>query len=292
MQLPSSEKDTTDAYYGLLETAPAGAKQIVGSKSSEEVFGKDLRDPVDELELLCGLFEGYKSTGDRDFTSKAEEYLKLWAEKYDPETHDKRVQISLDQRYFSWAFIEALDCWDALSAGGREAAEVLAKRVLAEEEKFWEHNSNHNNRYSYSNLTRMAACGVLIANDKPSSSEKFKEAANNYFSQVRQNVNADGSSLDFVARDSVHYHVFNQVAWEISRRYLSAHSIEIPEDVTAKLDASLEFALKYISGGETHIEFKHSTHARDVEIQGDKVGKPFDKDSDAARQLLDILSWT
>ena len=115
----SIENEAPNSYYRLLESAPMGAKQIVGSKMSEEVFSKDLRNPINELKTLCGIFEGYKQTGEPVFISKAEEYLAVWSKEYSPDTNDKRTQISLDQRYFAWVFIETLDCWDALSTEGK-----------------------------------------------------------------------------------------------------------------------------------------------------------------------------
>jgi len=281
--------NSKNAYYEFLEYSPEGAKQIVGSKMSEEKLGVVDRNPVYELRTLCGLFEGYKQTGESVFISKAEEYLTVWSRAYNPDTSEKGIQISLDQRYFSWVFIETLDCWGALSEEGKEAVITLTRKVVSEEEKFWVSNNKHNNRYSYSNLTRMTAYGVLKHAGDNEASTRFEVVVGDFFNQVRENVYTDGSTSDYKERDSVHYQVFNQIAWEVSRKYLIEHSIPIPEDVQSKLEASLKFCLKYISGEEIHLEFVKSTHQRDQQIQGDKVGKPFDKYSSSVKQLLQII---
>lgn len=97
MQTPF-EKEPANAYYELLEASPEGAKQIVGSKMTEEKLGKELRDPVNELRTLCGIFEGYKQTGETVFVAKVAEYLDMWAKEYSPDTKEKGIQISLDHR--------------------------------------------------------------------------------------------------------------------------------------------------------------------------------------------------
>lgn len=283
------EQEPQIKYYDLLDKSPEGAVQVVGSKMSEEKLGLEARNSVDELRTLCSLFEGYKQTGESVFAIKASEYLLVWAEKYNPNTTEKGVQISLDQRYFSWVFIGATECWDTLTDEGKKSAVTLAKKVLDAEEKFWLTNSNHNNRYSYSTLTRIAGYRLLQEAGEEEAHMKLGKAADDFFLQVRDNVDEDGSTLDFRDRDAVHYHVFNQIAWETSRHYLQQINIPIPEDVKQKLDASLEFSMKYIKGHETHVEFVNSTHERDKEIQGAKIGKPFDLNSFVAKQLLQIV---
>jgi hypothetical protein len=284
------------------DVLPEGATQIVGNRATEELLGSELRKPVEELEQIKELAANYTHSPIREYVLKIESLIRVWADKYNPQV-TPGIQIPLDQRFFADAFEGINSVWGPLSTETKSQAIELVRIVLETELRFWSQNPNsdiiaHNNRTSYSNLTGIEGA-LLLRKAGEGDGERYLNIfllgdpqANvmGYYEQVRQSVAADGSSIDFRYRDSVHYHVFNQIAWEKSRRLLNANGIQIPTDVEQKLDDSLTFAMRFIHGGEDHLEFVASQHARDKQVNASKIGVKFDPQSAVARELLKIVN--
>jgi hypothetical protein len=72
--------------------------------------------------------------------------------------------------------------------------------------------------------------------------------------QVAQNLNIDGSSLDFLQRDALHYHVYNLEAFVDLVVFTNLVS---PEDEALILNA-IQFIEPYFSGREQHVEWVNS----------------------------------
>jgi hypothetical protein len=110
-----------------------------------------------------------------------------------------------------------------------------------------------------------------------------------WLEQIDNNLNADGSSLDFLERDSLTYHVFNLQALVFASLYLQSfyprfnfYTYVSPK--CCSLKKSVQFLIPYIEGKKTNIMFVNTKFASDRQTQPALVGQPWDKMN--ARNLI------
>ncbi|HEY4290160.1 MAG TPA: alginate lyase family protein [Puia sp.] len=81
--------------------------------------------------------------------------------------------------------------------------------------------------------------------------------------QLEKNLNPDGSSIDFVSRDALHYHVYDlepllKLAIVLSRA-TGADFYNYPSPTGSSIKRSVDWLLPYVNGQKTHPEFVNST---------------------------------
>lgn len=110
-----------------------------------------------------------------------------------------------------------------------------------------------------------------------------------WLKQIDSNLNPDGSSLDFLERDSLTYHVFNLQALVFASMYLQSfypkfnfYTYVSPRGCS--LRKSVQFLVPYIEGRKTNVMFINTRIASDRQVQAALVGKPWDKMN--ARNLI------
>jgi hypothetical protein len=125
----------------------------------------------------------------------------------------------------------------------------------------------------------------------------IEQAVSRFKAQIDQNLEPDGSSLDFHERDALHYHTYDLeplltlaiVAKQAGIDLCSYHSA-----VGASLARSVQFLIPYCDGSKSHAEFVHSKVAFDRKRaeSGDaryKAGTPFDPK--AGRGTLELAAY-
>lgn len=115
--------------------------------------------------------------------------------------------------------------------------------------------------------------------------------------QIDQNLEPDGSSLDFHERDALHYHCYDlepllKLAIVAKQAGIDLYSHHSPRG--ASLGKSVRFLVPYCDGAKTHAEFVHSKVAFDRKRaeSGDaryKAGTPFDPK--AGRGTLELAAY-
>ncbi|HEY2588384.1 MAG TPA: alginate lyase family protein, partial [Tepidisphaeraceae bacterium] len=115
--------------------------------------------------------------------------------------------------------------------------------------------------------------------------------------QIDQNLEPDGSSLDFHERDALHYHCYDlepllTLAIVTKQAGVDLYSHHSPRG--ASLAKSVQFLVPYCDGSRTHAEFVHSKVAFDRKRaeSGDaryKAGTPFDPK--AGRGTLELAAY-
>lgn len=110
-----------------------------------------------------------------------------------------------------------------------------------------------------------------------------------WLEQIDNNLNADGSSYDFLERDSLTYHVFDLQALVFASLYLQSfypkfnfYTYVSPKGCSLK--KSIQFLIPYINGTKTNIMFINTKYASDKQVQVALLGKPWDKMN--ARNLI------
>ena len=81
--------------------------------------------------------------------------------------------------------------------------------------------------------------------------------------QLEKNLNPDGSSIDFVSRDALHYHVYDlepllKLAIVLSRA-TRIDFYNYPSPTGSSIKRSVDWLLPYVNGQKTHAEFVNST---------------------------------
>lgn len=115
--------------------------------------------------------------------------------------------------------------------------------------------------------------------------------------QIDQNLEPDGSSLDFHERDALHYHCYDlepllTLAIIAKQAGIDLYSHRSPRG--ASLARSVQFLVPYCDGSQTHAEFVHSkvafdrkrAESRDARY---KAGTPFDPR--AGRSTLELAAY-
>lgn len=182
--------------------------------------------------------------------------------------------------------------WEGLSDEQKSEAVDQARYLIEQQNKWWQERPHHpkNNAYSWTATTNISAALLLeVAGQSEEATATLEQWRSNLYDQIRINVQPDGSSYDFQDRDSVHYHVFNEVAWLKASNYLRHHGEEIPADVSESLERSIAFAEPYLKGEKTHLEFVNSRNPRDAIRHPESVGQPYDPNGAKTKHSVEML---
>lgn len=203
---------------------------------------------------------------------------------------DPQIPIENHKRYKE--FDQWRGDWPYFDDQSKLAKVKEAGEFIATQNKWWQERPHHpkNNAYSWTAATNISAALLLEAAGQSGEAKAVLEQWRvNLYSQIRANVQPDGSSYDFQDRDSVHYHVFSEVAWLKAANYLRHHGEEIPADVSESLERSIAFAEPYLKGEKTHLEFVNSRNPRDAIRHPELVGQPYDPNGDKTKHSVEML---
>ncbi len=151
---------------------------------------------------------------------------------------------------------------DGFSADERVQVETWLRQVAQAEEQTgrWATKPRRNNWNSH----RLKIVGLIayILHD----SEMRARVIAEYREQIANNLNADGTSSDFLDRDALHYHVYDLepllgLAIVASENGDDLYGTISP--IGASLAKSLDFLVAYCDGTKTHPEFVNSKVAFD-----------------------------
>jgi hypothetical protein len=79
---------------------------------------------------------------------------------------------------------------------------------------------------------------------------------------VAQNLRPGGSSIDFEERDALHYHTYDVEPLVLLAMFVPE---TVDETAASRIEAGLQFLRPFVLGEQTHIEFRRTTVAFDVQ---------------------------
>jgi hypothetical protein len=227
----------------------------------------------------------YRTTGDKKYLNKAVEFLAAWSQKNVP-NGDPIDDTNLDPAVEAYDLIKA----DIDPANNKLIAGWLAQTAQMEISKMKiGRETSYNNWHSH-RLKEVGEIGFAL-NDK-----KFIDfATTGIKTQIGRNLLPDGSSIDFLLRDALHYHTYDlepllKLATIIKRATgVDYYIYESPEQTSIK--KSTEWLLPFITGAKTHGEFVNSKVAFDKKRadngeKGYKAGTLFEPKSGMGVLLL------
>lgn len=250
---------------GLLEGDPRKVASLKAVQDGDKVYALAL---------------AYRLYGQKTYLQKATDYLTAWAQTNQP-TGDPINETKLESMITGYDLIrpelsatqrQAVDTWfDRMADGEVHSFSVQPGKGTA---------VNNWNSHRIKIITLIAY--TLHANkyDSIISSELEK--------QIGQNLNADGTSLDFMERDAFHYHTYDLepllTATIAIKRATGKNYFTYESDKQASIKKSVDFIVPYMTGEKQHGEFVNSRVEFDRKRaanheKGYAAGTPFEPQS-------------
>ncbi len=231
---------------GKLDTDPA-KKQTVKS--------------LEDLKKLYLFSYSYKLSQNQKYLTKASEFILAWAKTYKA-SGNSVDETHLEQLFEGYAWVRAnmatvdvniVDTW---------------LKTIAEKEMLVKYKDDRDiNNWNSHRINIVGQIGYITFD------KKYTDyALDAYKKQIQNNLYSDGSSMDYVTRDALHYHAFDLWALLNFARTASLHGVDLYNYQSASgasLKKSVHFLYPYINGTKTHAEFIKSQATWDV-VTGSK----------------------
>ena len=228
-----------------------------------------IRDQSIEAEKDFGITQSfafaYRFTGDKRYLAQTAKYLDVWFSTY------KISGNPIDETKFDPMFL-ALDLTrDDLPTDTLNRS-VAFFRVMAVSYLDWlDHNFAKDPYNSSSHRVKLAVLGAYVSGDQA----LIARAAQAYTRQVKQNILADSSVIDFYKRDALHYVVYSLEPLTMSAFAARAHGQDwFHTSATGKpsVEMGIDWLVPFAVGTKTHQEFVHSSVKFDA--ARNQVGEP------------------
>jgi Alginate lyase len=215
-----------------------------------------------------------------------------WAKRYKPSGNPINENRLIP-------LIEAIDLVaPLLSADDRHVAEHLVRELATSGDAFFHplkpSDGRLANNWTSWRLAIRAIAATTIGDDKLA-----RETAGYFLQHAAHNIKPDGSTIDFVERDALLYHLYDIEAYVTAAAFAPATLSPSTRDA---LRHAIELVHPYFDGSKQHVEFVHTTVVFDVERRkaavADYQNVPWKPE--AARPLLrlarplfpEIRAWT
>jgi hypothetical protein len=230
---------------------------------------------MEDYGKIYALALAYELDGDKACLDKASEFLTAWASVNHPQGNPIN-DTKLDYVFAAYDMLrpkvgapqkKIIDSWMMTMAD--------AEMATAKKGKSTSMNNWHSHR-----LKVVGQIGFILANKT-----YMDYAVNGLKEQIGKNLNADGTSWDFLERDALHYHAYDlepMLALSVVIRRATGENLFTY--VSAKgtsIQKSVDWFLPYLNGEKAHEEYVNSKVAFDRERaknneKGFEIGSPFD----------------
>jgi hypothetical protein len=216
--------------------------------------GKLAGDPVKvatqaalrDMQALTDLGYAYLLTGDSRYADKARLFVLAWARINQP-TGDPIDETNLEPLIVSYDLTRS-----SYSDEDKSAADGYLRRLIHAE---WGARQVTNNWQSH-RLKIVGLAAYVLGDDA-----LVARAIDGMREQINVNLNADGSSYDFIERDALHYHVYDLEPLLTLAIAASNHGLDLYDFKGARggsLRLSVYFLIPYCTGEMQHHEFVNS----------------------------------
>jgi hypothetical protein len=209
----------------------------------------------DAKKTYCFAF-AYILTLNHDYLLKAENFLVKWSEI------SKSEGRPIDDTLFE-DFVTSYDLIkNDLNQDSKNKINTWFRQIADSEIESYNEDTP-SNRINNHNSHRMKMIGLIgfTLNDK----KYIDYSVNGYKHQIKNDLNSDGSSFDFYARDALYYHRYTLEPLLTLAKAAKLNNIDLYDySVENKsLQKSVDFLVPYILGDKTHHEWLNSTVAFD-----------------------------
>ena len=287
---------TSNIYSAYLEDANKALNEKPNPRDSIVSEGHLKGDPnktasalaMKDYRKIYALSLAYNVEGKKEYLNKAVKYLKAWATVNHPAGNPIN-DTKLDYVMMGYDMIRT-----DLSESDRQIIDnwlvVIAEKELLKGTKGIA--TVFNNWHSH----RLKVVGQIgfILNDK----KYIDYATTGIEKQVETNLNADGSTYDFLQRDALHYHLYDLEPLTtlaiIIKRATGVNEFSYVSPTGSSIKKSTDWLLPYVTGEKTHEEYVNSKVAfdkarADNHEQGFQIGHLFQPEK--ALYLLSLATY-
>jgi len=245
------------------------AGQLKGSDAKERT-----QEALKDMPRLRALGLAYALTGREDFRLKAGAYVLDWAKTCQPPENPIDA-TNLEPLLESYDLIRV-----KMEAGDRKEADdwvrSVAQTLLASDNPS---KGTHWNNWQAHRLKIVALSAFLLEDGGLE-----KTALEEIQTLLSKNLNPDGTTLDFLERDALHYQVYDlEPLIRAAMLYQRAQNINLYDwktDRGASVSQCVAFTVPFATGGKTHAEYVHTTVKFDLQRaknneKGHEIGAAF-----------------
>jgi len=261
-KLIATDPEARALYQGLLDKArlalgaepdPIADIKSEGKLKGDPIKTKSLESAQDlpKMEALAWAASFSSPADAKPFYDKAREFLLAWA----------AVNHSDGDPIDDTLYEPALRAYDlsrsTLNAGDRSTIEQWLAQIATAEERTGHWNTNP--RWNNWNSHRLKIVGLIAFLLEAKDAQARVQAA--YKDQIDHNLNANGTTYDFIERDALHYHVYDMeplLELDIAARENGVDLYDETAITGGSLAKSLDFLVPFCDGAKTHPEFVNS----------------------------------
>ncbi len=261
-------------------------------QTAGQLKGSDAKNRTEEalkdLSRLKSLEWAFVFTGRKDLEQKAEDYILAWAKTCRP------PENPIDATNLE-TFIETYDLVkpdmpvaDQTVVDGwlRNIAQTL---FTSDDLK----KKTHTNNWQAHRL-KIIGLTAFTLGDAAMEQQVLDELK----ALLNVNLNADGTTYDFLERDALHYHVYDlEPMLRLAMVFQRAQGLDLyhwKTDEEASISQCVAFLVPYAKGEKTHDEYVHTQVKFDIQRaqnheKGHGIGEPFDPK--AAQKCLELAQY-
>jgi hypothetical protein len=234
---------------------PLARLHTEGTLPHEGIYDQSV-DAEHDLELMRDAALVWRATGDERYLRLVDRFLLAWATTYQPsfnpidETHFDSMILAYDLT----ASALPVKTRNATAAFIAKLAKGYISRMDAQRRPL---SGTYRNNWE-SHRVKLVAMAAFTLDDR-----KLIDAAQRLFiEQIGGNVAPDGTTVDFVERDALHYVAYDLqplVIAALSARRHNRNWLTLRAPNGATLGLALDWLVPYALGEKTHEEFVHSS---------------------------------
>jgi len=244
-----------DEFHRLIAEADSALEDSPNPIRRIQTEGKLAGDPVKiataaalgDMRKLEALGYAYAIRGEPKYAAKARAFILAWATTNQP-TGDPIDETNLEPLIVAYDLTLATFQNDA-----RKGVDAYLRRLIQAERNARQVTNNWQ-----SHRLKIEGLAAYVLGDD----DLIKMAVEGFKKQIGQNLRPDGSSLDFVERDALHYHVYDLeplLALAIASHKHGLNLYDYTSPSGASLRKSVHFLVPYCTGEKQHREFVNST---------------------------------
>jgi len=245
-------------------------------------------EALKDIYRLKALEWAFVFTGQKDMEQKAQGYLLAWAKTCQP------PENPIDGTNLE-TFIETYDLVRPDMAPGDQRVmdgwlKNIAQTLLASDDV---HKKNHINNWQAHRLKIVGMAAFTLGD-----AGLEKQVLDELKSLMQTNLNADGTTYDFLERDALHYHVYDlEPMIRLAMVYSRAQNLDLyhwKTDNGASIAQCVAFLLPFAEGQKTHAEYVNTQVEFDRKRawnheKGHGIGEAFDPK--AALHCLELAEF-
>jgi len=263
-----ADQALNDIPHPVAQIQTAGKLQGSSEKTQTQEALKDM--PRLQSEALA-----YVLTGREEYLQQAQAYILSWSRTCQPP--DNPIDATnLEPLFVAYDIVRLhflAENRDPIDQWVRSVAQTLASSDDPKKGTYWNNWKSH----------RLKIIGLAAFTLNDATLEKWTLDA--LKALLERNLNADGTTLDFLERDALHYQVYDlEPLLTTAILYQRAQGLDLYDLKTSNgssLRQCVAFVVPFAKGDKTHAEYVHTKVKFDLQRaqnheKGHGIGEPFD----------------